>query len=277
MQLYTNTIRNILDNSLVEDLGINGDITSNILIAEDKKIKFTISAREDLIICGTNIAQYFFDQYSNIQYNIQIQDSKKVQKENVIISGYGRALEILKLERVILNYMQKLSGIATLTNKYVLETIGTKVKICDTRKTTPNLRILEKYAIRCGGGHNHRPCLDSSILIKDNHIAICGSVKLALDKAKLFAPHYAKIEIECDTLTQVEEAIKEGVDIIMLDNMTINEIKEAVKIINKKAIIEVSGGMTIEKISDIAKTGIDIISVGSLTHSSKAIDIGLDI
>ena len=240
-------------------------------------MKFSISARQNIILCGVNIAKYFFDQYSTIQYHIHSCDASHVKKDDIIISGHGKAREILMLERVVLNYLQMLGGISTLTHEYVSKILGTKARICDTRKTTPNLRALQKYAVRCGGGHNHRSSLDSSILIKDNHIAICGSITKALGMAKLSSPHYAKIEIECDLLSQVKEAVAAGVDIIMLDNMSIDEIKEAVKIINNKAVIEVSGGVDLTNVLDIARCDVDIISVGKLTHSSPAVDIGLDI
>lgn len=276
MQLYTQALKSVLDQSFKEDFGLNGDITSNSVIDSNKEVSFHISSRENIILCGVNIAEYFFRQYSNIKYKVHIKDSGSVKAGGVIISGHGSAREILLLERIILNYLQMLSGISTLTNKYVLEVKGTKAKICDTRKTTPGLRAMQKYAVRCGGGYNHRSSLDGSILIKDNHISICGSVTEALQKAKLASPHYAKIEIECDLIDQVQEALKEGVDIIMLDNMTTHQIKEAVKIIGNAATIEVSGGVNLETVGAIARAGVDIISVGRLTHSSPAVDIGLD-
>ena len=275
-QLHISTIKMFLDQSFKEDFGINGDITSNSVIDPTNEAAFKITSREDLIICGTNIAEYFFCHYSTLQYNIHHNDSETVKQGEVIMSGYGNAREILILERIILNYLQLLSGVSTLTSNYVSKTIGTKAKICDTRKTVPMLRALQKYAVRCGGGYNHRSSLDSSILIKDNHISICGGVAPALKKAKLSNQHYTKIEIECDRIDQVKEAIAEGVDIIMLDNMSIDEVREAVNIINNRAIIEVSGGVTLETAGEFAKTGIDIISVGRLTHSARAVDIGLD-
>ena len=181
------------------------------------------------------------------------------------------------LERVILNYMQHLSGISTYTHSFVQRVNNTNVKIFDTRKTIPLHRQLQKYAVRCGGGHNHRLCLDSSILIKDNHIAICNGVTNAIKKAQKQNPHYSKIEIECDNINQVKEAVLMGVDIIMLDNMSLEQIKEAVHIINNKAITEVSGNVSLDNVDNIAKTGVDMISIGKITHSAPASDIGLDI
>jgi nicotinate-nucleotide pyrophosphorylase (carboxylating) len=277
MQLQINTLKKFLENSFKEDYGIKGDITSDSVIKQDAEVSFEINTREEIIICGLQIAQYYFDEYSSIKYKLHQKDSDLVAAGNVILSGFGFAREILLLERVILNYLQHLSGVATLTHRFVEKTIGTKAKIFDTRKTTPMYRQLQKYAVKCGGGYNHRLCLDSSILIKDNHIAICGGIKNALQNAKLNNPHYAKIEIECDTLDQVSEALNEGVDIIMLDNMTINQITEAIKMIGNKSIIEASGNVSLKNIEDIAKTGVDMISIGKITHSAPSVDIGLDI
>ncbi len=277
MQLNIRLIKNILDKSLQEDFGINGDITSSSVIDDNQSVNFKINAREDIIISGTDIAKYYLDEYSQINYRILKTDSQEVNKGDVIIEGSGSAKEILLLERIILNYMQHLSGIATLTNKFASQIKGTKAKIADTRKTTPGLRSLQKYAVRCGGGVNHRLCLDSGIMIKDNHIAICGSIKKALKLAKANNPHYAKIEIECDTLQQVDEALSAGADIIMLDNMSIEEMQEAVVLIKNRAIIEASGNISLENVKQIAQTGVDIISVGKITHSAPSVDIGLDI
>lgn len=277
MQLQLTPIKNFLDYTLSEDLGIGGDITSKYLIDKNKNIKFLITPREEMIVCGCDVAQYFFDNHSNIKYQFLANDGDKLTAEKPIITGSGSATEILMLERTILNYLQHLSGIATLTNQYVQKITNTKTKICDTRKTIPGLRTLQKYAVICGGGNNHRLALDSSILIKDNHIAICGSIENAIQKAKKFTPHYTKIEVECDNLDQVEKAVNCGVDIIMLDNMTLNQINDAIKIINGRCLIEVSGGISIETIEEISNTGVDYISIGRLTNSARAVDIGLDI
>lgn len=277
MQLQINALRGFLDAGFKEDYGLKGDITSDSVIDEDTKVEFVINARQEMIVCGVQVAQYYLDEYSSIKYRLHKKDAERVTAENVLMSGSGMAREVLMLERVILNYLQHLSAISTITNAFVQKVKGTKAKIFDTRKTLPLYRQLQKYAVVCGGGYNHRLCLDSSILIKDNHIAICGSLTRALRKAKVKNPHYAKIEIECDTLEQVREAMTEGVDIIMLDNMSLVQIKEAIKIIDNKAIIEVSGNVSLETVADIAKTGVDMISVGRITHSPIAVDIGLDI
>lgn len=277
MQLNCNIIKNLLDSSFKEDFGIKGDITSDSVIDKQTEIEFAINSRQDAVLCGIQVAKYYLDNYSSIKYKIHKNDSDIIKNGDTLISGQGNAREILLVERVILNYMQHLTGISTLTNKFVKKTRGTKAKILDTRKTIPMLRPLQKYAVTCGGGFNHRLTLDSSIMIKDNHIAICGGIIKAIQNAKKHNPHYAKIEIECDTINQVKEALKEGVDIILLDNMSIDQINESINIIGQKAKIEASGNVSLETVESIAKTGVDYISVGKITHSAPSADIGLDI
>ncbi len=277
MQLQINVLKDFLANSFKEDYGIKGDITSDTIINESAKVDFRINARQKLILCGVQIAQYYFDNYSSVKYQLHKRDSTLIHAGGDIMSGSGPAREVLMLERVILNYLQHLSGISTYTYSFVNKVKNTKAKIFDTRKTLPLYRKLQKYAVRCGGGNNHRLCLDSSILIKDNHIAICGGVTNALKMAKARNSHCAKIEIECDTLKQVQEATSLGVDIIMLDNMSPTLIEKAIKIIDGRAIVEASGNVSLETVEQIAKTGIDMISIGKITHSAIATDIGLDI
>jgi nicotinate-nucleotide pyrophosphorylase (carboxylating) len=277
MQLNINHLKQFLDYSLSEDLGIKGDITSRALILPSKNIKFSIINREPMILCGKAIIDYFFINYSNIKYEFHAKDGDYLEKNHVIVSGFGNCLELLALERTILNYLQHLSGVATLAHLYVLQVKDTNAKICDTRKTIPGLRALQKYATFCGGCINHRLSLDSSILVKDNHLAICGNITEILLKAKKEAPHYTKIEVECDNIKQVQEVLVCGIDIIMLDNMTITQIIEAVALIGNKAIIEVSGGVNLENVKQIAQTGVDFISVGKITNSVNAIDIGMDL
>lgn len=277
MQLHLTSLKRFLDNTLSEDLGIGGDITSKYLIDQNQNIEFHISAREKMVLCGCPIVLYFFNNHSNIKYQFFAQDGDNIAAGGPIIKGTGKALEILALERTILNYLQHLSGIATLTNEYVTKIDNNKTKICDTRKTLPGLRLLQKYAVTCGGGRNHRFALDSSILIKDNHIAICGSIENAIQKAKAYAPHYTKVEVECDNLEQVQKALECGVNIIMLDNMSLEQISNAVKLINNECLIEVSGQVTLQTISQLANLNVDFISIGQLTNSAPSIDIGLDI
>lgn len=277
MQLKCNIIRNLLDESFREDFGIKGDITSDSVIDKQAKIEFSINSRQEAVLCGIQIAKYYLDNYSTSKYTIHKSDSDNIKSGDALISGQGNGREILLIERIILNYLQHLTGISTLTNKFVQKIKGTNAKILDTRKTTPMLRALQKYAVTCGGGYNHRLALDSSIMIKDNHISICGSITKAIQNAKKHNPHYAKIEIECDTIDQVKEAISEGVDIILLDNMTIDQINESLKIIDKRAKAEASGNVSLETVEQIAKTGVDYISIGKITHSAPSADIGLDI
>lgn len=277
MQPLINIIKDFLDTSLKEDLGINGDITSEIVINKNQRIKFQIQAREDLILCGDFIAIYYLQNYSQVNFKMRYKDGEAVPAGEVILIGEGCVQEIFRLERVILNFVQYMSGVATLTDKYVTAIEGTNAKIYDTRKTVPMWRMLQKYAVRCGKGHNHRSTLDSCIMIKDNHIAAAGGITNAVLLAKQYAPHHMKIEVECDTLKQVQEVLDLGVDIIMLDNMTPLQIKEAVSLIQGQAIIEASGGMSLENVREIAKAGVDVISVGKLTHSAHSVNIGLDI
>jgi nicotinate-nucleotide pyrophosphorylase (carboxylating) len=184
---------------------------------------------------------------------------------------------VLTAERVALNFVQRLSGVATLTRQFVDAVAGTTARIADTRKTTPGLRVLEKYAVRCGGGSNHRFALDDMILVKDNHIALCGGITPAVERARANIGHSVKIEVECDTLDQVREAADARADIILLDNMTPEQLREAVAIIDGRALSEASGGVNLQTVAAIAQSGVDIISVGALTHSARALDLGLDI
>jgi nicotinate-nucleotide pyrophosphorylase (carboxylating) len=277
MQLTILQLSNFFDDSLREDLGVGGDVTSDSIITEDKEVSFVISARQDLVVCGTIVAKYFFDKHSSIKYKLHCSDGDSLKNGDLIISGSGSAKEILILERVVLNYLQHLSGISTTTARYVNTLRDLKASVCDTRKTIPGFRLLQKYAVKCGGGLNHRYSLDSGVLIKDNHIAIVGSVANAIKNARHNAPHLSRIEIECDTFEQVVEAVENGADIIMLDNMNLDQIKKCVDFIGDKAKTEVSGGVTFDSIRAIAEIGVDYISIGRLTHSVTAIDIGLDI
>lgn len=276
MQLSISQFKTFFDQTLQEDLAGGGDITTHSIIRTNRSVDFQIKSREDAIICGLVVSDYFWRYHSNISYNNNVSDGDFVYSGDVILSGSGDIADILKLERVVLNYLQHLSGVATLTHQYVQKT-SSSVRICDTRKTIPGIRSLQKYAVRCGGGFNHRYGLDSSILIKDNHIAICGSIALAVSNARNFGPHFSKIELECDNLEQVEEGLKAEVDIIMLDNMDIKTIQKAISLIGSSAKINVSGGVNLDNIEEIGKLNIDYISIGRLTHSANAIDIGLDI
>jgi nicotinate-nucleotide pyrophosphorylase (carboxylating) len=206
-----------------------------------------------------------------------VADGDAFKRGTVIASLAGPAAALLTGERVALNFLQKLSGIATLTQQYVQAVRGTRARVVDTRKTVPGFRALAKYAVRMGGGHNHRGGLDDGILIKDNHIVAAGGIANAVRRAREGAPHPLKIEVECTTLVEVDEALTAGADIILLDNMTVKQMAGAVRRINHRALVEASGGVTLETIRAIAETGVDVISVGALTHSAPAVDLSMDI
>ncbi len=264
--------------ALEEDLGRAGDITTQATIPESARARAVIVAREAGVIAGSDIAIAAFRMMeSSVRFDTPVKDGTPVTAGTVALAVEGPARAILSAERVALNFMGRLSGIASMTAQYVKAVSHTKARIVCTRKTTPNLRAFEKYAVRCGGGSNHRFGLDDAILIKDNHIAVAGGVANALRSAKAFAGHLVKIEIEVDTLDQLNEVIKEGADVVLLDNMKPEQLKEAVRRVNGKMLTEASGGVNLSTVAAIAESGVDMISVGALTHSAKVLDLGLDI
>ena len=273
MSTNRSVIKDIIKSAIIEDFGQEGDITSLAIIDHDQKTGFEINNREELVLCGREIIEEVF---KNMNLQIFFKDGDFIKPGSLIAKGTGEAQEILALERIMLNLLQHLCGIATTTRSFVNLIKHTKAIIRDTRKTLPNLRELQKYAVRIGGGENHRSTLDEMILIKDNHIAIAGSLKLAFDKAKKKYPNKI-IEIECDNLSQVKEALLTECDLILLDNMSIEELIEAVKITNGRKKLEASGGIGLHNVKAVAETGVNYIAIGSLTHSVKASDIGLDI
>jgi len=261
---------------LSEDIG-RGDITTSLIENSGRNGNAVIKAKEDLVLCGVDLAVYIFKFIDDsLKVKVDIQDGAKISAGTVIMSVSGNSGSILKAERTVLNFLQRLSGIATLTSKYVKEVDKkSKTKITDTRKTTPGWRTLEKYAVRIGGGSNHRFGLDDGIMIKDNHIAMAGSIDKAVRSVRSKAHHLLKIEVETSNLTEVKEALKSKADVIMLDNMSVDMMSKAIELIDKKAIIEISGGVTLEKINELSKLGADFISVGAITHSAVAKDINL--
>jgi len=266
---------NIIKSALAEDIAY-GDITSEICVSADKRANGYFTAKENGIICGTEILCDTFHIIDNeIDISLKVKDGDKVEKGDVIAEISGSARHILMGERTALNFIQHLSGIATKTFCAVQSVKGFGARITDTRKTTPGLRTLEKYAVRMGGGTNHRFGLSDGILIKDNHIAAAGGITPAVKAAKHHAPHTLKIEVETSDIGEVEEALEAGADIIMLDNMTIQQIKEAVEKIGGRAMTEASGNMGEKDIKTVAATDVDIISIGALTHSAPALDISL--
>ena len=271
------SLEKIIKDALYEDLGQNGDITSNSIIDIESEDDFYMSAREDGTISGLFLASLTFEIIDKrLKFSPFIKDGDRVKKGDKIAKIKGTTRSILSGERTALNFLSHLSGIATSTNKMVELISKTKVKIVSTRKTTPNLRILEKNAVKDGGGVNHRFGLYDGILIKDNHIAASGSIKESVLKAKKNSGHMVKVEIEVDNILQFKEAITTDVDAILLDNFSLNDLKEAVSLNKHNIILEASGKINKKNISEIAKTGIDLISSGWITHSSPALDIGLD-
>ena len=264
----------IINDALKEDIPY-GDITASSIITNGSKAKASLIAKEDGIICGLPVFERVFTILGDVTFKSFINEGSSVTKGDIIGELYGDALNILMGERVALNLLQKMSGIATLTNKYVKKLEGLYTKLLVTRKTTANLRILEKYAVKIGGGHNHRFSLSDGILIKDNHIGYAGSIKNAIKLAKENSSFVRKIEVETEYKEQILEAIEAGADIIMLDNMTPNQAKEMVKLIAGRAITECSGNITLDTIRSYALSGVDFISSGELTHSVKAFDISL--
>tara|TARA_B110000014_G_C20063022_1_gene553753 strand:- start:370 stop:1218 length:849 start_codon:yes stop_codon:yes gene_type:complete len=276
----TNTrfvIEKIIKNALYEDLGQNGDITSNSIIDPEVKNNFSLISRSNGVISGLFIASLTFGLIDkNLEFSTNLSDGSKVKKGDVIATIKGSTRSILSGERTALNFLSHLSGIASATSHMVELISSTKVKIVSTRKTTPNLRFLEKNAVKDGGGVNHRFGLYDGILIKDNHIAVSGSIKESISKAKKNSGHMVKIEIEVDNLSQYKEAIETNVDAILLDNFSLQNLREAVNLNINNITLEASGKINRDNIYDIAKTGINLISSGWLTHSSPALDIGLD-
>lgn len=265
--------------ALDEDLGRAGDITSIATIPETTQARAMLIARQAGVIAGLPLAVATFRRLSpDINIQAHVRDGATVAAGMHVLTISGPARAVLSGERTALNFVGRLSGVATLTADYVRHTAGTKLRICCTRKTTPGLRALEKYAVRCGGGFNHRFGLDDAILIKDNHIAVAGGVRPALDRARANAGHLVKIEIEVDTLAQLREVLDTGLaDVVLLDNMDIAELTEAVKLANGRVLLEASGGVTQGSIAKIAATGVDYASAGALTHSAPNFDVALDI
>jgi nicotinate-nucleotide pyrophosphorylase (carboxylating) len=265
--------------ALNEDLGRAGDITSIATIPEATQAHAVLIARQAGVIAGLPLAVAVFQKLSpDINIQAHFRDGGTVASGVHVLTISGPARAVLAGERTALNFVGRLSGIATLTSDYVRHTAGTKLRICCTRKTTPGLRALEKYAVRCGGGFNHRFGLDDAILIKDNHVAVAGGVRPVLQRARAHVGHLVKIEIEVDTMAQLREVLDSGLaDVVLLDNMDIATLTEAVKLANGRVVLEASGGVTLQSIAKIAKTGVDYVSSGALTHSAPNFDVALDI
>lgn len=275
IQLNLDEVNQILENALREDIG-SGDITTNLLFPYDAECRAIILAKEEGLVAGLPIAEMVFRKLDkDIVWSEEKKDGDKVEPNQVMAEISGSQKSVLTGERVALNFLQRLSGIATLTSRFVKAIHGLPVKILDTRKTAPGLRILDKYAVRVGGGFNHRFGLYEEVMVKDNHIKLAGGITRAVHILRERAVTRKRIEVEASTISEVEEAFNVRADVILLDNMSPKMIKEAVGLIKGKALIEVSGGVILENVREIAETGVDFISVGLLTHSPEALDIGL--
>ncbi len=268
-------VRTIVKNALEEDLG-TGDITTENVIEQGETSKAEIFFKEEGVLAGLPVAKSVFKELDEtIEFSILKEESEMIKEGERVAEISGRTEAILKGERLALNFLQRLSGIATQTREYVDKVEGYDVKIVDTRKTTPNLRILEKYAVRVGGGNNHRMGLYDCVLIKDNHIRSAGGIQEAVRRVE--NDHTIRIEIEIESLDEVKEALDAKVDMIMLDNMDYEQMEKAVELIGDQAVIEASGGIELDNIREVAATGVDVISVGALTHQISSLDISLDI
>lgn len=276
MQPSLEELQRIVVTALQEDIG-HGDITSAALIPEHKEITLHYVTREPIVVAGIEVAGLVMEAVDpSVDFMARVENGERAEAGAVLASVMGNARSLLAAERVSLNLLQRMCGIATETAHYVEAVKDSHTKILDTRKTMPGLRVLDKYAVRCGGGHNHRMRLDDAVLIKDNHIAVVGSLKEAVASAKANTPATVRVEVECDTLEQVREAIEAGADMLLLDNMELDVMREAVLLAKGKAQCEASGNMVLKRVGEVADTGVDFISVGRLTHSVRNVDIGLD-
>lgn len=269
-------IRRLVENALVEDVG-SGDITARLTVADDAISQAVIRTHEDGVLAGIDIAEMVFAVVdSSAEFTKEKKDGDWIRSGEALAFVEGNSRSLLLCERVALNFLQRLSGIATRTAKFVELVEGTRASIVDTRKTTPGLRVVEKYAVRVGGGKNHRFGLYDGVLIKDNHIVAAGGIANAVESARRNAPHSLRIEVEVTNLDELKQALEAGADAVLLDNMDIETMRRAVEIVNGRAIVEASGGVNEENVAEIASTGVDLISVGSLTHSVKSLDISMD-
>ena len=265
----------LIKQALEEDIG-NEDVTTNAVMPEYKKGRVKLICKQDGVICGLNVFERVFkllDEHTVIEIFVKDGDEVKKGQRIAMVSGDIRVL--LSGERVALNFLQRMSGVATYTRSVVKLLKGGKTKLLDTRKTTPNMRVFEKYAVRCGGGNNHRYNLSDGVLLKDNHIGAAGGIKNAVEMAREYAPFVRKIEVEVESLAMCKEALEAGADIIMLDNMSVTDMKKAVEMIGGRALTECSGNVTVENIAAIKDTGVDYVSSGALTHSAPILDLSL--
>jgi nicotinate-nucleotide pyrophosphorylase (carboxylating) len=271
------SIEDLIELALREDIG-SGDLTTDTLVEPMLDGKGQIVAKERIVIAGLEVAAQVFRRLDpQVVFQPAYQDGDRIEAGEIVVEVKGKLRALLSGERTALNFLQRLSGIATHVRSFVETMGGVNVRIVDTRKTTPGLRVLEKYAVRIGGAFNHRMGLFDGILIKDNHIEACGGISESIRRLRRAAHHLAKIEVEVTDLAEVGEAIDAGADVIMLDNMTIGQIEQAVQLIRGRALVEVSGGITADQLGQLSQTGVDIISVGALTHSARSVDLSMRI
>ncbi|MBO8136984.1 MAG: carboxylating nicotinate-nucleotide diphosphorylase [Desulfotomaculum sp.] len=277
MEINPLLLDKLIEQCLIEDIG-TGDITTNSIVPEDAVTTAFIQAKGTGVIAGMKVAERVFTKLDpGIVFIHKIEDGTKVEPKTVLAEIKGKARAVLSGERLALNFLQRMSGIATKTSSLVEIISMYPVRIVDTRKTTPGIRMLEKYAVRVGGGHNHRFGLYDAVLIKDNHIKIAGGITKAVNLVRRSTPHTVKIEVEVQDLVGVQEALEANADIIMLDNMEPSLMREAVELVNGRALVEASGGINEENVVAVAKSGVDLISIGALTHSVSSLDISLDV
>lgn len=275
--MLTPRTEHLIDLALEEDAGL-GDVTSRAIFPAAHRSRGAIDAKQDLVLCGVEIAARVFAKVDPaLKTKLLARDGERVKKGAIVLRVEGPTAAMLTAERTALNFLQRLSGIATQAGRYADAVAGTGVRIVDTRKTTPAWRALEKYAVRTGGCFNHRSSLGEHVLIKDNHIAAAGSLTRAVELCRTAAPHGAKIEVEAKTLAEVKQALRARAEIILLDNMTPEQVRAAVKEIAGRAIVEISGGVKFDTLRDYAQPGVDVISIGALTHSAVAADLSLDV
>jgi nicotinate-nucleotide pyrophosphorylase (carboxylating) len=268
----------VVDAALAEDLE-GGDLTSEATVDAEARAVARAVARRDLVVCGGDVfARVFYRVDPALRVERMMEEGAAAKRDDVLWVVEGSARSILMAERTALNFAQRMAGIATLARSYVAALpAGSKTRITDTRKTTPGLRVLERYAVRTGGAHNHRDTLGSAVLIKDNHIEAAGGIGVAIERARARAPHTSKIEIEVGSLAELDEALAAGADIVMLDNFRPEDVPVAVKRVAGRALTEVSGGITLERVAELARAGVDVVSSGALTHSAPSADIALDL
>lgn len=270
-------IARAVEQALAEDLGTRGDLTTDATVKADVAAAAAFGARRDGVIAGLAVAEAAFQAVDpRVVFKADVRDGDRVAAGAVVARVAGPARALLTAERVALNFLCHMSGIATLTRRYVDAVSGTRARIADTRKTTPGLRAFEKYAVRCGGGANHRSGLFDAILIKDNHIVAAGGIAAAISSARAHAGHMVRIEVEVDDLEALATALAHPIDAVLLDNMDVAALRRAVEMVAGRALTEASGGVTLETVRGIAETGVDLVSVGALTHSAPILDLGLD-